>query len=225
MTETMSDTVTTGSATTGTATPETGPNKQQQRTARSTNALLEAAADLIVEGGFDALTFAAIGDRAGYSRGLVTARFGSKDGLIDALIDRIVTTWSHRNVIPRTKGRSGLDGAIILIDAIRAQAAKDPRGLRVLYSLMFEAVGSEDDLRERFAAFQATMRSDFAQCVRRGQRDGSVRRGPSPDREGELLVAGLRGIGFQWLIDPDAFDPVKALTYLRDTTEQRLAAT
>ena len=115
-------------------------NKQQLRTERSINALLEAASDLIVEGGFDALTFAAIGERAGYSRGLVSAKFGSKDGLIDALIDRIVTTWSHKNVIPRTTGKTGLEGAVILIDAIRAQAAKDPRGLRVLYSLMFEAV-------------------------------------------------------------------------------------
>lgn len=203
--------------------PRRQPNKQQMRTERSTNALLDAAADLIVEGGLAALTFAKIGERAGYSRGMVTARFGSKDGLIDALIDRIVTTWSHRNVIPHTKGRSGLEGAITLIEAIRSQAAKDPRGLRVLYSLMFEATGSDEELRLRFAKFHEGMRADFAGYVRRGQRDGSVRRGPSPDREGELMVAGLRGIGYQWLLDPTAFDPVKALAYLRDTTHERLA--
>lgn len=202
---------------------ESSPNKQHIRAEKSTNALLDAAAELIVEGGFGALTFAKIGDRAGYSRSMVTARFGSKDGLIDALIDRIVTTWSHRNVIPRTKGRSGLEGAISLIEAIRVQAAKDPRGLRVLYSLMYEATGSDEDLRRRFAKFHEVMRSDFAGYVRKGQRDGSVRRGPSPDREGELIVAGLRGIGYQWLLDPTSFDPVKALAYLRDTTAERLA--
>ncbi len=202
---------------------ETEPlNKQQQRTERSTNALLEAASDLIVEGGFAALTFAAIGERAGYSRGMVTARFGNKDGLIDALIDRIVTTWSHRNVMPHTKGRSGLDGAMTLLDAIIAQAVKNPRGLRVLYSLMFEAVGSDEDMVLRFAKFHEVMRADFAGYVRRGQRDGSIRKSPSPDREAELFVAGLRGIGFQWLLDPGSFDPVKALTYLRSTTHDRL---
>lgn len=197
-------------------------NKQQQRTERSTNALLEAASDLIVEGGFAALTFATIGERAGYSRGMVTARFGNKDGLIDALIERIVTTWSHRNVIPRTKGRSGLEGAMTLLDAITSQASKDPRGLRVLYALMFEAVGSNDDMVLRFAKFHEGMRADFSRYVRRGQRDGSIRKGPSPDREAELFVAGLRGIGFQWLLAPGAFDPVKALTYLRTTTHDRL---
>lgn len=203
----------------GGATPK---NKQQQRTERSTNALLEAASDLIVEGGFAALTFAAIGERSGYSRGMATARFGNKDGLIDALIERIVTTWSHKNVIPQTKGQTGLDGALILLDAIRAQAARDPRGLRVLYSLMFEAVGSDDDMVLRFAKFHEAMRADFARYIRKGQRDGSIRKGPSPDREGELLVAGLRGIGFQWLLDPGSFDPVKALTYLRNTSRERL---
>ncbi len=198
------------------------PNRQKERTERSTNALIDAACDLIVEGGFASLTLATVGERAGYSRGLVTARFGSKDGLIDALIERIVTTWSHKNVIPRTQDSSGLDAVTGLLDAIRTQAAKDPRGLQVLYSLMFEAVGSEASLRERFAEFHVEMRSDFARMVRRGQRDGSILKGPSPDREGELIVAGLRGVGFQWLIDPDDFDPVKALTYLRNTTHTRL---
>ena len=199
-------------------------NKQQIRTERSTNALLEAASDLIVEGGFDALTFAAIGDRAGYSRGLVTARFGSKDGLIDALIDRIVTTWSHKNVIPRARGRTGLEGVTVMVDAIRTQAAKDPRGLRVLYSLMFEATGSDDDLRARFAKFHETMRADFAHYVRVGQRDGTVRSDLVPEREGTLVVSALRGIGYQWLLDPAGFDPVDALTYLSETTTERLRA-
>ena len=109
-----------------------------------------------------------------------------------------------------------------MIDAIRAQAAKDPRGLRVLYSLMFEAVGSDEELRSRFATFHVTMRGDFAHFVRRGQEDGTVNTDLEPDREGALIVSALRGVGYQWLLDPDGFDPVDALTYLRDTTERRL---
>ncbi len=200
-------------------------NKQQIRTETSTNALLEAASDLIVEGGFDALTFAAIGDRAGYSRGLVTARFGSKAALIDALIERIVTTWSHRNVLPFVAQQTGLDGLVTLIDAICRQVATDARGVRVLSSLMFEAVGSDEEMRTRFASFHASMRSEIAGLVRAGQEDGSVRGDVSAEREAELLVAAIRGIGYQWLIDPAAFDPAPALGLLRDATAERLAAT
>ena len=193
-------------------------NKQQLRTQRSTAALLDAAADLIVDGGFESLTFAAIGERAGYSRGLVTARFGSKDGLLEALIERIVNTWNHRNVLPRTKGRPGHEGVIVLLDAIRAQAERAPHGLRVLYALMFEALGPDDALRERFAKFHEGMRADIAGLVRKGVDDGSIRPDVSADREAVTIVAGLRGIGYQWLLDPGSFDPVDALEHLRDTT-------
>lgn len=196
---------------------------QSERSERSTTALLEAAADLIVEGGFSALTLAAIGERAGYSRGLVTARFGSKDALIDALIRRIVGRWSHRNVLPRTEGKPGLEGVLVLLDAIRVQAQRDPRGLRVLYSLMFEAVGPDDGLRARFAAFHASMRADMAALLTRGVEDDSVRSDIDTDVESGLLVAGLRGIGYQWLLDPGGFDLVAHLTLFTATTRARLA--
>jgi AcrR family transcriptional regulator len=199
-------------------------NKQHLRTARSTNALLDATSELITEGGFASLTFAAIGERAGYSRGMVTARFGSKEGLIEALIDRIVTRWSHRNVLPLTAGKLGLEGMSILLDAIRRQAAKDPRGLRVLYALMFESLGPDEALRTRFAKLHDTMRSDFAAIVTKGRRDGSIGDGLRAAREAALIIAGLRGIGYQWLLDPERFDPVDALAYLHDTTVDRLAS-
>ncbi|MEO1062267.1 MAG: TetR/AcrR family transcriptional regulator [Actinomycetota bacterium] len=199
-------------------------NRQQERSERSTRALLDAAAELIVEGGFDSLTFATIGERAGYSRGLVTARFGSKDGLIEALIERIVGTWNHRNVLPQTKGRAGLEGLSILLDAIRAQAERDPTGLQVLYALSFEAVGGEQELRARFAKLHETMRTDFLTILRRGKRDGSIDPSINARREAVLIMAGLRGVAFQWMLDPDAVDPVDALAYLHDTTVARLSA-
>jgi len=198
---------------------------QVERSGRSAKALLDAASELIVEGGFGSLTFASIGERAGYSRGLVTSRFGSKDGLVEALIERVVNTWGHRNVIPYTEGKSGLAGVTIMLEAIRRQSARDSRGLRVLYALMFEAVGSDDALlRVRMADLNAEMRCDFAKFIDRGLSDGSVSSGISPNAEAALIIAALRGIGYQWLLDPNRFNPVSSLAYLRDVTLDRLAA-
>jgi AcrR family transcriptional regulator len=184
--------------------------------------LLAAAGDLIVEGGFRAMTLAAVGERAGYSRGLVTARFGSKDQLLQALVERIVGQWSHRNVVPRTKGASGRDGVGIILEAIATQAERDPSALRVLYALMFEAVGPAVDLRPTFVQLHADMRNDFARLIRRGLRDGSVRPGISADSEAAVIVAGIRGIGYQWVLDPEGFEPVPALRYLARLTDERL---
>jgi AcrR family transcriptional regulator len=197
-------------------------NRHQERSERSTALLLDAAAELIEEGGYEAMTLAAIGERAGYSRGLATARFGSKDQLLSALVDRITTGWSHRNLLPRTAGRTGADGLLVLIDAIRVQAERDPRALRTLYALMFEALGPNEPLRQRFVEFHRTMRTDLAKLVRRGIRDGSIEPNRNPNEEALLIVAGLRGIAYQWRLDPDAFDPVVALAAFGRATEQRL---
>jgi AcrR family transcriptional regulator len=199
-------------------------NRQQQRTQRSTRALLEAAGELIAEGGYEKMTLAAVGKRAGYSRGLVSARFGSKDKLLEALVQRIITVWTHRNVLPRTRGRSGLDAVLVIIDAIRAQAERDPRALRVLYALMFEALGPNTELRGHFVEFHRTMRADLTQLLRRGIRDGSVDRGVDPKAEAALVIAGLRGVAYQWALDPGDVDPVTALAHLSHATQSRLRA-
>ena len=66
---------------------------QAERTAISDRAMLDAAIDLILEHGTDKTTLAAIGDRAGYSRGLATYRFGSKAGLFDEVCKSISRGW------------------------------------------------------------------------------------------------------------------------------------
>ena len=58
---------------------------QQQRRDQAEAALLNAAAELVVEQGVHSLTLARVGERARYSRGLVTHYFGSKQALLQRL--------------------------------------------------------------------------------------------------------------------------------------------
>ena len=66
---------------------------KQERSEESTRRLLDAAVELVAEAGYAGMTLAATGDRAGYSRGLVTTRFGNKENLLRALIDRLGERW------------------------------------------------------------------------------------------------------------------------------------
>jgi AcrR family transcriptional regulator len=200
-------------------------SRQAERSNLSTRRLLDAAADLISEGGYAAMTLSAVGARAGYSRGLVTARFGSKGELLDALVDRMTTNWNERNVQPRTLGRTGLDGLLITLDAIRAQARKNPVGLRRLYALEFEALGPVPELRSHFVEFHRTMRADMAAFIRRGLRDGSIVAGVSPKAEGAAVVGALRGIAYQWLLDPEEIDAPALIGHLVAALDRRLRAT
>jgi AcrR family transcriptional regulator len=197
-------------------------NHHQRRSDVSTRRLLEAAGELIVEGGYRSMTLVGVGERAGYSRGLVTARFGSKGQLLSVLVDRIIKTWSHRNVQPRTKDSTGRERVRAVLEAIAAQAERDAKGLRVLYALMFEALGSVPELHETFVEFHRTMRADMARNVATGIKDGSIPEGVSPEMEAALIVGGLRGIAYQWRLDPEGFQPAPALRYLVQTTDDRL---
>ena len=199
------------------------PNGHEVRSQLSTLRMLDAAGELIAEGGYNTMTLASIGERAGYSRGLATMRFGSKAKLLDALVDRIVNRWNDQVVGPRTEGRPGRDGVVVLLRSIRDQFANDPSSIGVLYALMFEALGPNEDLRARFVDFHRQMRTRLAKTIRRGRADGSIADTVDPDREAELIVATLRGVGYQWRLDPEDFDPVPALDHAIATVEARLS--
>ncbi|RIH76886.1 HTH-type transcriptional repressor NicS [Calidithermus terrae] len=59
---------------------------------RSRSAILDAAEELFAEKGFDGVSFAEIGQRAGVSRGTPGYFFGSKAGLYRAVLERIFET-------------------------------------------------------------------------------------------------------------------------------------
>ena len=62
---------------------------QAERRDESGRSLIEAAVEVVAEQGVGAATFESIGRRAGYSRGLATQRFGSKEKLIEAVIGHL----------------------------------------------------------------------------------------------------------------------------------------
>ena len=61
--------------------------KQAERTALSDRLLTEAAIELLVKHGLQGTTLQGVGERAGYSRGLATHRFGSKAGLFAKVLE------------------------------------------------------------------------------------------------------------------------------------------
>ncbi len=62
---------------------------QNSRSRRSRAGLLDSTRELITEGGFDALTMAAVADRAGVSRRAVYLHFRTRAELVTALFSRL----------------------------------------------------------------------------------------------------------------------------------------
>jgi AcrR family transcriptional regulator len=198
-------------------------NGHQVRSERSTRLLIRAAGDVVAEGGYQSMTLAMVGERAGYSRSLATARFGSKGKLLEALVDEIVVRWDVEKVEPELHGSTGLEALRVLLTEIKNAYEKSPRSLGVLYSLIFEAVGPVPELRERFVTFHKNQRSRIANYIRNGVKDGSIAPGVDPEQQAAMIVAQLRGVGYLWKLDPDGIDSGPVLTTFIDQVIRYLA--
>ena len=55
------------------------------------------------------------------------------------------------------------------------------------------------------------------------QADGSVRTDLDPETEATFLIGGLRGVGYQWLLDGENVDLVDQLAHLRALTRAHLS--
>ncbi|WP_020108099.1 TetR/AcrR family transcriptional regulator [Nocardia sp. 348MFTsu5.1] len=199
-------------------------NGHQVRSERSTRLLLRAAGELVAEGGYQSMTLATVGERAGYSRSLATARFGSKAKLLEALVEEIVVRWDVEKVEPELHDLTGLDALRVMLTEIKNSYEKSPRSLSTLYALVFEAVGPVPDLRDRFVAFHKNQRARVATYIRNGLEDGSIRAGIDPEQQAAMIVAQLRGVGYLWKLDPDSIDSGAVLATFIDQVVRNLAA-
>lgn len=199
------------------------PNRQVERSERSAEALLDAAVSLVAQGGLAALTFSAIAEESGFSRGLVTARFGSKQGLVDALIRRVWGRLRDEDVVPMEQPGTGMDALLSLVAALGNQAKDQPDDMRAMFVCMFDTVGTDHPLTERMVVFHQAMRTEIVASVERGLSDGSIRASVRAADTAILLVSSLRGLAYQWLLEPESFNLVEAYDMLHAHLKATLA--
>jgi AcrR family transcriptional regulator len=172
----------------------------------SQRGLLTAALELFAERGFRASSLRAIGERAGYSRGLVSARFGSKEGLLRELVTRMLDRWGHDVRDRAVGGRVGAEALSVVAGVHRDAIERTPRAVRALYMLLFESLVSMPDLRREMARLDDRLREGTARTIRAGIKSGALRADVDASAQAALFLAVLRGITLQWLVDPAALD-------------------
>ena len=214
--------MTASSRATTTTTTRAARRTQAERVAASDRALLRAAVDLIAERGWERTTLAAIGDTAGYSRGLVTQRFGSKEGLLWAVIGRMRGDWSADTLRPRIGEQVGIDALRTLLAVYLDTVERAPNSIRAYYALLMQANGSQPALRAKVAELHRAERESIAGWLAAGQAAGTVRTDVDVRAEAAVFLGVLRGVTVQWLVDPDGVDLVAALTEYGSTLDRTL---
>lgn len=182
---------------------------QAERTAISDKAMIEAAMELIIERGTDKTTLQAIGEKAGYSRGLATYRFGSKAGLFDEICKSIGRHWlDYLNA--GVGDQVGVEAMCTALDSFFQFVSDYPRDARVLQILYCGAASPAAEYRQTSVNIHDRQRQDVAEWVRAGVVAGSIRSEVDADSVAAQYIAYISGMTYLWVIDPGSINFRKA---------------
>ncbi len=165
------------------------------------------------------MTMAMVGKRAGYSAGLVAYRFGSKQGLLEQVTDRILQLWSTR-VVPEIDDK-GMKRFMDSAEAYLKAAESNTVMMRAIFRLMQESYTSCPELLPYFQKFDASVRKIIQDAVKVDQKNGKVGKKLNPKAFSVIYVGLLRGIAIQYFINPKDIDmgPVRRLVKSVYTTQ------
>lgn len=169
---------------------------QQERRQEAERKLLAAATALIAQHGSRALTLAKVGEAAGYSRGIVSHYFGSRENLLRAVM-RDARTFTLPDV-----GDSAADWLAEAVRAYLKNVTSRRPSARAFLQMWGEAVAADPVLMPLYAEDDATFRRILADKVREGVQDGSVQPDADPEAMAVCLVGLLRGIALQLISTP-----------------------
>jgi AcrR family transcriptional regulator len=195
---------------------------QAERVAESDTRMLQAAMRLVATRGYTQTTLEAIGVEAGYSRGLVSHRWGTKDRLLEELVDRVIGDF-RTGLLARLRGLSGLEAVFCEIDCYLEGMDDPPLSSRAFFVLMLESIGPAPQIREHFARFGKRWHTSLTRTIAKGQQAGSIRADARAADEARLLIATLRGLRTQSMLDPASSDIARDIAALKATLTQRLA--
>ncbi|MFC5230782.1 TetR/AcrR family transcriptional regulator [Pseudonocardia zijingensis] len=178
--------------------PDQPPTRRTQRERReeTERRVLAAATALIAQHGSRALTLAEVGKAAGYSRGIVTHHFGSRENLLRAVM-RDARTFT----LPEPGG-SAADWLAEMVRAYLENVTSRRPSARAFLQMWGEAIAADPVLMPLYAEDDAGFRGLLADKVRDGIRDGSVRADADPEAMAVSLVGLLRGIALQLISTP-----------------------
>lgn len=180
---------------------------QPERVETSRRKLAHAAAELIVEKGWEATTASEIGLRAGYSRAMVHARYGSKEAVLDAVMGEYNAQLSP----DFDPDATGLQRALAHLDRIGQLAAQDPEFLRAMFVAAFEAVKTTSPLRPRSRGQLISGEHAVEAGLRMGIADGSVRADLDVAEAVGDISSAVFGIAYRWLVLAESYDLIDEL--------------
>lgn len=182
---------------------------QAERTEISDQKMFDAAVALINQHGPAGTSLCDVGVLAGYSRGLASHRFGSKDSLFNFVVLRVGEIWLDqlKNATANQTGFSAIESAV---DQHYQFCLEAPANLRAFYTLWFESVNSKSELSETIQKIHQRRFQDIVNWV---LNDSQVSEAQKRDADiiGAQFSASVIGIVYYWVTSPEKLKETKRL--------------
>ena len=167
---------------------------QGERRADAERRLLESALELLSEKGVAGSTLSEVGERAGYSRGLVAHHYGNKENFLRAVAQHIRASYRAR--MPQDS-QPGLGR---LLDNIRRFYSGKAGTFGAKQALLAEAIMNDGPLRKDMQVFTVEAIGFLAEQIRIGVQKGEIRPDVDPEAAATLILGQMRGIGAMTLL-------------------------
>lgn len=197
--------------------PRASRRTQSERTALSDARMVDAAMQLIVEQGIHATTLKAVGERAGYSRGLASSRFGSKDALFGQLVLHFNTSWTQE-LANKVGKRGGVQACLAALCAVEDFLSSHSKYMQAMYILWFESISTHNDVRDHLTAYHEIYRCDVAHWVEEGIASGEIDAAVDAECYAFGFCSFIFGTIYQWLVAPSNVDLPKQFEAFRQLT-------
>lgn len=177
----------------------------------ATRRMIDTAIRLIAKHGAARLSLVDVGRESGYSHSLPNYYFKSKKRLLIEVFDHIITGFRPRaqewaRVHNPVRVRPGLSNIEATIRAYMGLATEDAERSRAMHVLWAESFSSMPELQPLARPFNERSVQFFSEQIRIGIERGEIRADVDPQALGVTLLALLRGLASQALIDPAAVD-------------------
>ena len=176
--------------------------------------IIGAATAVFAEYGYAGGSVRTIADRIGVSPASLLQHFGSKEGLLMAVLE----DWDRRTVEAQLTDVTGLDYFRRLPEVMAANISN--RGLLELFTTMAAEASSPTHpahafIQRRYTNNLATLAAHLQEAIEAGEIAALT---PAAiDQEVRLVTAVLDGIGLQWLLDPSTDVTGTVETYINRT--------
>lgn len=176
---------------------------QAERTALSDQRLFDAATTLLLEKGTLDTTLKDVGERAGYSRGLASYRFGTKENLFRELLTRIERDWSEqfRVAMQGKRGLAAFKQTLVLFDSF---IFGDVSAYRAAMILRFEALAKPSETTERIRRLIEIQRGQVERWIREGVEDSDIDPAIDARAFASQHMSFLYGTMYQLVLSPQA---------------------